>query len=96
MKKGSPASPKFAVLLPLSITGAERVHRVSTPVVPWPLCPDRREDGEEQWCGHDPALHLSPKHGSLVLSITTRHRLLQVAIGNAQTAVLQGLLLCQR
>ena len=66
-EKGQSGKPEVRALLPLSITGAERVHRVSTPVVPWPLCPDRREDGEEQWCGHDPALHLSPKHGSLVL-----------------------------
>ena len=40
---------------------------MSTPVVPRPLCPDRREGGDEQWCGHDPARHLSPKRGSLVL-----------------------------
>jgi hypothetical protein len=79
--------PEVRALLPPSATGGERAHRLSTPFVSRPLCPDRREGGDEQWCGHQPARHLSPKRGSPVLVDHHAAHAMQVAIGNGQRGV---------
>jgi hypothetical protein len=68
-------------LLPPSVTIPERTHGVSTPVIPRPPCPDRREGDDEQWSGKDSAPDLSRKLGSLALRNRHSDTLLRVALG---------------
>ncbi len=60
-----PDRTKVGTLWPTLFSDAERAHRIPTPVVPEPLCPDHRECGDENRRRHKATRQLSHNRNSL-------------------------------